>query len=243
LATSTSRTLFDGLQRWLERTPFIKFGTFDFWDKYRSAVTDMIQDDRESLHAQHWISDEAQTLQSLKLDQTEKLFHSLFDKEAHDELVGKGFRRLSHRATQAALLISLYREEPILHTPFQVLKTLTEIDENLSLWRYHHAIMVQRMIGSKMGTGGSSGFHYLRSTTSDRYKVFIDITNLSTFFIPRQNLPELPKEVRNRLGFMYSSPPSSATQSDNEEETGNKTSGSGERVSEQSPGEPSEASL
>jgi len=80
LATSTSRTLFDGLQRWLERTPFIKFGTFDFWDKYRSAVTDMIQDDRESLHAQHWISDEAQTLQSLKLDQTEKLFHSLFDK-------------------------------------------------------------------------------------------------------------------------------------------------------------------
>ena len=28
----------------------------------------------------------------------------------------------------------------------------------------NHVMMVQRMIGSKIGTGGSSGYHYLRST-------------------------------------------------------------------------------
>jgi tryptophan 2,3-dioxygenase len=72
------------------------------------------------------------------------------------------------------------------------------------------------MIGSKMGTGGSSGFHYLRSTTSDRYKVFIDITNLSTFFIPRQKLPKLPEEVRHRLGFMFNSPAHSQPGSDDD---------------------------
>lgn len=67
--------------------------------------------------------------------------------------------------------------------------------------------MVQRMIGSQqLGTGGSSGYQYLRSTLSDRYKVFIDLFNLSTFLIPRQFIPPLTTDMRKKLNVGWSTP-------------------------------------
>ena len=58
------------------------------------------------------------------------------------------------------------------------------------------------MIGSKLGTGGSSGYQYLRSTVSDRYKVFIDLFNLSTYLIPRTYIPPLNKRLRRTLSVL-----------------------------------------
>lgn len=63
--------------------------------------------------------------------------------------------------------------------------------------------MVQRMIGSQQfGTGGSSGYHYLRSTLSDRYKVFLDLFNMSTFLIPRSCIPKLTSDMRRKLSMV-----------------------------------------
>lgn len=45
---------------------------------------------------------------------------------------------------------------------------LIEHDKNISLWRYHHVLMVERMLGSKRGTGGSEGVGYLKTTLSKR---------------------------------------------------------------------------
>ncbi len=45
---------------------------------------------------------------------------------------------------------------------------LIDHDENISLWRYHHVMMVERMLGSKKGTGGSEGVGYLLTTLSKR---------------------------------------------------------------------------
>merc|ERR1712159_894679 len=72
----------------------------------------------------------------------------------------------------------------MLHLPFQVLQLLMDIDEYFTTWRYRHALMVHRMIGIKLGTGGSSGYAYLRAT-AQRHKIFGDFFNLSTFIIPR----------------------------------------------------------
>lgn len=67
--------------------------------------------------------------------------------------------------------------------------------------------MVQRMIGSQqLGTGGSSGYQYLRSTLSDRYKVFLDLFNLSTFLIPRDEIPPLTDDMRKMLNNGWGSP-------------------------------------
>jgi tryptophan 2,3-dioxygenase len=47
-------------------------------------------------------------------------------------------------------------------------ESLVEIDEYLALWREHHVQVVERIIGHKKGTGGSSGVEYLRKTTTKR---------------------------------------------------------------------------
>lgn len=118
----------------------------------------------------------------------------------------RGERLLSYRATQAALLIVLYQDEPMLHMPFQLIQVLQDIDEFLTQWRYRHALMVHRMLGIKMGTGGSSGFSYLRAT-AHRHKIFQDLSNLSTFLVPRTLRPTLPMQLRKSLAFEYSSSP------------------------------------
>ncbi|HMC40845.1 MAG TPA: tryptophan 2,3-dioxygenase family protein [Acidimicrobiales bacterium] len=46
----------------------------------------------------------------------------------------------------------------------QLAERLVDLDEGLQEWRYRHVKMVQRTIGDKPGTGGSSGSDYLRST-------------------------------------------------------------------------------
>jgi tryptophan 2,3-dioxygenase len=47
-------------------------------------------------------------------------------------------------------------------------ESLVEFDEYLALWREHHVRVVERVIGFKRGTGGSSGVEYLRSTTTKK---------------------------------------------------------------------------
>ncbi len=46
---------------------------------------------------------------------------------------------------------------------------LIDHDENIALWRYHHVLMVERMLGMKRGTGGSEGAGYLRTTLSKKF--------------------------------------------------------------------------
>ena len=45
-----------------------------------------------------------------------------------------------------------------------LLEKLVDIDEGQQEWRYRHVKMVERTIGTKMGTGGSSGAQYLITT-------------------------------------------------------------------------------
>jgi len=58
-------------------------------------------------------------------------------------------------------LIEIYRQHPI-HR--MVCEILVDLDEGLQEWRYRHVKMVERTIGRKSGTGGSSGAEYLKST-------------------------------------------------------------------------------
>ena len=67
-----------------------------------------------------------------------------------------------------AALLRIYRElepRPLYH----LLEALMEHDELIRLWRVHHVFMVERIIGSKMGTGGSSGARYLQGTVQRRF--------------------------------------------------------------------------
>jgi tryptophan 2,3-dioxygenase len=182
--------------------PFVQFRDFDFWREYRANVTRMLDEDRETIARRAQLPEVARQAQLEELDRTRTTFDSVFDPEKHEALRAAGERRLAYPAFLAALMIMLYRDEPILQSPFRLLTALVDIDEGLALWRYRHALMVHRMIGAKIGTGGSSGQDYLRRTI-EAHRVFLDFFNLSTYLIPRSLLPRLPPELERALGFRW----------------------------------------
>ncbi len=59
------------------------------------------------------------------------------------------------------VLIELHKSDP---EASMVAESLVDFDEGLQEWRYRHVKMVERTIGRKMGSGGSSGAGYLAST-------------------------------------------------------------------------------
>ena len=59
------------------------------------------------------------------------------------------------------LLIDIYRHQPETR---EVCERMVDLDEGLQEWRYRHVKMVERTIGTRIGTGGSAGAEYLRST-------------------------------------------------------------------------------
>ncbi|MEO5884619.1 MAG: tryptophan 2,3-dioxygenase family protein [Candidatus Limnocylindrales bacterium] len=59
------------------------------------------------------------------------------------------------------VLIAVYHGDPVAAL---VAERLVDLDEGVQEWRYRHVKMVERTIGTKQGTGGSSGVEYLRST-------------------------------------------------------------------------------
>jgi tryptophan 2,3-dioxygenase len=202
LQSEQEPSLFDLVEKWLERTPFLNFGNFDFWESYKNAVDSMLENDRAVIEQNPTLTEEEKTRELAQLSRTIENFDALFSEEKHNELVRSGIRRLSYTAFKAALLIMLYRDQPILHLPFRFLTALIDIDELFATWRYRHSIMVQRMIGTKIGTGGSSGHTYLKHTV-DAHRIFLDFFNLSTFLIPRSSLPTLPPEISRELGFHF----------------------------------------
>ena len=58
-------------------------------------------------------------------------------------------------------LLAVYRDDG---EPAQIAERLVDLDEGVQEWRYRHVKMVERTIGDKAGTGGSTGVEYLRST-------------------------------------------------------------------------------
>jgi tryptophan 2,3-dioxygenase len=109
-------------------------------------------------------------------------------------------RQLSAAASRAALFIMLYRGYPLLQLPFQIINAVLELDEQLSTWRYRHMNMVHRMIGQRIGTGGSTGKDYLKGA-ADKHYIFKDFAQLTSFLIERKRLPKLSKEMEHSLGF------------------------------------------
>ncbi|KIH51191.1 hypothetical protein ANCDUO_18725 [Ancylostoma duodenale] len=164
------------IKNWLERTPGLKQATVDgeveegFWPRYERAVRRYLGD----------LYEEAMVIR----------FSHIF-LSAAVRCVYRGFSLFSR--------LHYFRDMPRFSQPYQILTYLMDIDSLFTKWRYNHVILVQRMLGSKQGTGGSSGYMYLRSTVSDKYKVFLDLFNLSTWLIPREYIPSLSARMVKTL--------------------------------------------
>lgn len=198
-------TLTDLLQKWLERMPFTKSETssFDFWKEYKNTIHKMMDQDQKTIESNvAHLTDESKKMQLDNLQLTRDNFESLLDEKKHNQLITEGKRKLSHKATLNALFILLYRDEPLIINPHRMLSLLMDIDENFTAWRYRHALMAQRMLGAKIGTGGSSGHQYLKRAAENN-RAFLDLFNLSTFIIPKSARPDLPVELKKQLSFHF----------------------------------------
>lgn len=200
----TKDSLFELVNAWLERLPLLDFEDFKFWQLYQNATKAMLQSDQEIIEQNETLTPDEKQKELAELAKTEASFNAVFDAKSFQSLMDEGHFRLSQKALMSALFIHQYCEEPVFNLPFQFLTCLTEIDENLTLWRYRHAMMVQRMLGTKIGTGGSSGHDYLKKTTESN-RIFKDFFNMSTFLLPKEVLPALPVNVKKNLGFSLSS--------------------------------------
>ena len=96
---------------------------------------------------------------------------------------------LLRRRRAGLVFIESYRELPLLAWPRKLISTLIELEESMILWRSSHARMVERMIGRRVGTGGSSGVDYLDMTT--KYRVFIDLWSVRSVLLKKEALPTL----------------------------------------------------
>lgn len=191
------------VESWLERTPFLEFDSFNFLEAYKSSVEHMIAREEKAISETDVLSEKFKKMRLKALGDTGTYFENIFDQSKHEAKLKEGTVSLSYKATVAALFINLYRDEPILQLPYQFLQRLVDIDEGFTTWRYRHAQMVLRMLGRKVGTGGSSGHEYLMKTAMQHH-IFADLHNVSTLLIPRSDLPKLPQEVSTKLGFYFS---------------------------------------
>lgn len=184
------------INKWLERMPFFKDQSlwidFDFhrrepaspslesagkfWTEYRSRLNESLAE-----------------VESANLDR--------FDELLIDGAAAESGYSLSPAASRAALFVMLYRGYPVLQQPFQLINAVLETDELLSTWRYRHMNMAHRMIGHRIGTGGSTGENYLKGA-ADKHYIFKDFALLTSFLIERRNLPRLTAAMEKRLGFV-----------------------------------------
>lgn len=172
-------SLFVLIGQWLERMPFARQSQYwpegeqGFWEQYRQRYADSLVEGEENNLAR---------------------FDQIFGPGQQED------RRLSPEASRHALFIMVYRDLPMLHMPYELLSTLLEIDELLSMWRHRHIHMVQRTIGRRVGTGGSTGAEYLQKAADSHY-VFREIAELTSYLLPRQQVPPLPQTLKSALGY------------------------------------------
>lgn len=181
------RSIIELLNTWLERMPF--FDQEENWKDFDGTASG-------DMHA-FWAKFRENYQGSLT--EGEKGNMERFDKVLFDKKFAAN-RRMSNAANRSALFIMLYRSLPLLQLPFRLLNLLLEVDEQLALWRIRHINMVHRVIGTRVGTGGSSGKDYLKAS-ADKHYIFQEIAELTSFLINPSRLPELTDTLTAKLSF------------------------------------------
>lgn len=175
------------INKWLERMPFLKNQAL--WNDGEEQAGDVPVFFQQYKKLYDSSLTEGETSQK-------EVFDNLFiNKETYPE-----DRKLSQEASRNALFITLYRDFPRLQLPFELIDTLLEIDGLMGMWRIRHIHMVQRTIGKRVGTGGSTGAHYLKKAADSHY-IFKEFSELTSFLLARKDIPALPEILRSQLSF------------------------------------------
>jgi tryptophan 2,3-dioxygenase len=174
---SVREALFD----WLRRTP-VDEAFPGFAESFGRAFLGYLREQRSLQEQNPTLAKEAKAEALALIDrQTEAMHRYLSPGD-----------KATARAHAAFLFIASYRGEPLLGWPYTLVEKIVEFEEGLRLMRYRHARMVERMIGVRVGTGGTAGASYL-DATAFRYRVFGDLLEARNFLLRADLLPPLPR--------------------------------------------------
>jgi tryptophan 2,3-dioxygenase len=193
-AAAEETTIRDALIRWLARTPIQGSAPGDPDDAATVDAFVAAYLARADAHQRAGIESLAGTLgEAERMRITERVEAGLAASHAflHPD------DPTERRARAGLLFIESYRELPLLAWPRLLLDTVVELEEQLLLWRNRHARMVERTIGRRVGTGGSSGVDYLDKTTQQR--IFPELWAVRSALLPRAALP--PLVASEKYGF------------------------------------------
>ncbi|MEC9047214.1 MAG: tryptophan 2,3-dioxygenase family protein [Planctomycetota bacterium] len=97
-------------------------------------------------------------------------------------------RAFTRRLRAAILFVDSNRSLPLLSWPGAIIDGLIECEQAMLAFRQRHARMVERVIGRRVGTGGSDGVAYLDQTALE-YRVFTEIWAGRTLLLPPELSP------------------------------------------------------
>ena len=184
-------SLREAFERWLYRAPIDGFGPED--DGAEAALDRFIASYRTAHAAEVDASlEHALTLARTQEDRSALEARYAAEKQALvDFFAADGDRRCT-RMRAALLFLVTYQELPLLSWPNALLDAVIALEQQFVLFRQRHARMVERVIGRRTGTGGSSGVDYLDQTALT-YRVFKDLWAVRTYQIRKQAAPALER--------------------------------------------------
>jgi len=184
-------SLKEALYDWLWRTPIDGLGPDD------EGADDALQafvDDYTAAHRGEVDRSERLALERTYSDEEAAKLRARYDGERQalvDHLAAGGDPR-ARRIRTALLFILGHAQEPLLSWPNALLEAVTALEQAFVIFRQRHARMVERVIGRRVGTGGSSGVDYLDQTAL-RYRVFTDLWAARTYQIRPEAMPKLTR--------------------------------------------------
>jgi tryptophan 2,3-dioxygenase len=179
-------TLKDALEQWLRRTPIDGSAPSDRGD---AAHVDAFLRAFLATHEREVAKTMKLAAAGGALDAAARRRFRAEVAAARDFLLVK--ERPKRRTRAAALFVETYRDLPLLAWPREVLDRAIQFEQAFLVFRQRHARMVERMIGRRVGTGGSAGVEYLDATAS--YRVFEELWQVRTLLVPRRANPPLTR--------------------------------------------------
>lgn len=186
------RSVRDAIDAWLWRTPIDGCGPSD--KNAEARLTGFL----ERFLAAHTLELDSTAKRAAEIARTSEDAALIRKRYAGEKAAVRAFLAPSQaeggprrrRIRAAMLFIETYRELPLLAWPREVLDALVELEQQFVIFRQRHARMVERIIGRRVGTGGSAGVDYLDKTALG-YRVFRDLWAIRTLQVRRDAAPAL----------------------------------------------------
>ena len=189
-------TLLQLVEQWLVRMPFFEKSFWSECDPLRRATSAEPADGTGADQSSFW-------------SRYRKLYEtSLSDRDEKEDLLGKfdetffktGAGDFSPASLPGGAFHHALPRRTAFPPAFRAPQLIDRDRRTAGNFRYRHLQMVRRMIGTRIGTGGSSGEQYLQGAVNKNY-IFKELAGIITFLIERRNLPQLPHRLRQALRF------------------------------------------